>query len=360
MKKILCFFCIFATTWALAIDPTETPVASSGALKDIKPLDTSIVEEDPTETPALSSEPIEDGKTINSNPVVDNPNEAPAKAEDAFKPDPPERKLDITETPSISSVPLEDINKKKFNPLESHWLFGMSIEGSAYPTPFNFQGDKATYQDVGKKKQTQTIFGPRFFWGGEFYLGKGLMTSTRLEGYFQSTIFKDTKTADPLKPTTTIAEDQTVAQLWGGDLVQTLSYVFEVKVKNHLVDEISYLTIEPFIEAGIGTAKAYNYKKYYWDTSGAVSPDGVSEFYQDRIKEDLINHRFGAGIQLTSRQGFFFHLRVTQNNYHVSSRSETGYYKTTNAPVVNINNSGITDKVHQIMIYSLGGGFKFW
>ncbi len=75
------------------------------------------------------------------------------------------------------------------------------------------------------------------------------------------------------------------------------------------MDEWTYLTVEPYIEAGAGVASAYNRIAYAYDLGT------VNEAYRQTMKDNLVNARIGAGINFTSTSGYFLYLRATHNRY---------------------------------------------
>lgn len=238
---------------------------------------------------------------------------------------------------------------KAFNPRASHWYTTFGFEGMEYDLPFMYVGAKEKFNP--EKRQ---LYGGRLGFGGEIHLGAGFMTSTRVEGYYMGTLFEKAKTADPGLANDDIATVKDTGQIYGADAVQTLSYLWDIKTRNPFMDTYSYVTIEPFIEAGIGKAQAWNKKDYSYNI-----PTQVKEEYDQSFKDDLTNVKFGAGVNITSRRGFFLYLRATQNRYDITKRTTKGYYypngQTTPIPV----NSNPSTKLDPIMVYSLGGGYKF-
>lgn len=256
--------------------------------------------------------------------------------------------IDETATPvASSSLDLAD-NDGSFNPRKSHWLINFNFEGLNYHTDYEFQGARKKFEP-----KDDFLIGARMGFGGELYLGAGFMTSTRVEGYYDAKLFKRDLKADPNVPDVVFSEDKITSQLIGGDIVQSLSFLFDMKTKNPLFDQWSYLTVEPFIEAGLGMGWAYNRRNYRYQTGV------VDEVYRKRTTEDLTNLRFGAGIHFTSRSGYFFTMRVTQNNYDVTKKSVKGFQRLTGGSEVDLGNANPSKNLDPIMVYSLGGGVKF-
>ena len=244
------------------------------------------------------------------------------------------------------SIEVGLVDDSKFNPRKSHWYTTFGFEAMEYDLPFSYAGAKQNFDP--EKRQ---LYGGRLGFGREIYLGKGFMTSTRLESYYMGTLFESAKTADPNLPDEDVATVKDTGQIYGGDIVQTLSFMWEMKTKNPLMDSWAYLTVEPFVEFGVGKAWAFNKKDYSYNTS-------IVEEYDQSYTDELTNVKMGGGINLTSRQGFFLYLKATQNRYDITKRRSKGYfYKDGDSPAPVSTNALTTQD--PIMVYSLGGGYKF-
>lgn len=245
-----------------------------------------------------------------------------------------------------------------FNPRKSHWLANFNFEGLRYKSEQQFKGAK---KNITPKEETLT--GARIGFGGEIYLGGGFMTSTRVEGFYSSKLFKRDLAADPNVAGVILSEDKITSQVLGGDVVQSLSYLFDMKTKNPLFDQWTYLTVEPFVEAGIGMAWAYNRRNYHYDTGGRDPGCGASciyEYYKQTTRDDLMNMRVGAGVHFTSRTGYFFTMRVTQNRYDVTKRNIKGtQYTNGSGTAQDISVANPSKALDPVMVYSVGGGYKF-
>lgn len=248
--------------------------------------------------------------------------------------------------PNDQNIEVEIVNDSKFNPRKSHWYTTFGFEAMEYSLPFSYVGEKQKFDP--EKRQ---LYGGRLGFGRELYLGKGFMTSTRLEGYYMGTLFESAKTADPELADETVATVKDAGQIYGGDIVQTLSYMWDFKTKNPLMETWSYLTIEPFVEFGIGKAWAFNKKEYSYKTS-------IVEEYDHSYTDELTNVKLGGGINLTSRQGFFLYLKATQNRYDITKRRSKGYYYKDGDSPSPVTTNVLTTQ-DPIMVYSLGGGYKF-
>ena len=236
---------------------------------------------------------------------------------------------------------------RQFKSTESHWYTIFGFEAMEYDIPFTFDGEKKDFS-----QDQRQLYGGRLGFGGEIYLGIGFLISTRLEGYYMGTLFEAAKTADPELEDEDIATTKDTGQIYGADIVQTLSFIWELKTKNPFMDEMTYLTVEPFVEAGIGRAWAYNQKDYSYDTTEII------EEYDQSFTDELTNTKIGGGINFTSRQGFFLYLKATQNRYDITKRTTKGYFYRDGSTRADVG-SNPTKDLEPIMIYALGGGYKF-
>lgn len=323
--KILIYSAILLISFSLSAQEEETSVEL--------PETDEVVESNPLEN---ADEAISSEETAEANPVAEStpaPVPAPVPAEG-------------TQAVKTQLEAMDD-----FNPYESHWYTTLGFEAMEYNLPFSYTGDRESF-----KEEYRALYGGRIGVGGELYLGAGFMTSTRLEGYYMGTLFESAKTADP-EVDEDVATVKDSGQIYGGDIVQTLSFMWELKTKNPLMGDMTYLTVEPFVEAGIGRAWAYNQKEYSYDSGSC--PTCVQEEYDQSFTDELTNVKFGGGINFTARSGFFLTLKVTQNQYDITKRKTKGYYYADDDTRTTINDSDPDKALDSIMVYSLGGGYKF-
>lgn len=229
---------------------------------------------------------------------------------------------------------------KDFNPRKGHFISGFSFEGMKYDVPFKFEGQKQNFSPKGLE-----LWGGRILIGSEIYLGGGFNTTTKLEGYYLGTLFARAQEYKDIK----FDFRKTTGQVYGIDLSQAIGYLFDMKTKNPILDEWAYLTVEPFIEAGIGKAYAYSRLNYSYQTN-------ISESYKHRINDDLVNARIGGGVNFTSNEGYFFFLKATVNKYDILKRKSE-----ISSSQASLNTSGTEKnvKIDPVTIFAIGGGYKF-
>jgi hypothetical protein len=253
------------------------------------------------------------------------------------------------DTPALIT---ENMNRRvNFNPRESHWITTLGFEAMKYPVPYDFDGARSNFS-----AKDQEIFGGRLGVGGEIYLGAGIVTTTRVEGYYMGTLFAETLNGGPDSEDVDFAYTKKTSQIFGFDVSQQLGFMFEMKTRNPIMRDWSYLTVEPYIEAGFGTARAYNRINYSYDTGS--TPTSAREGYKDTINDDLTNARVGGGINFTSSEGYFLYLRATVNKYDVVKRHRDTYSQP-NGQVATISKNNEEPDLDPITVYALGGGYKF-
>jgi hypothetical protein len=256
--------------------------------------------------------------------------------------------------PPAPSSTAEVISNKEFDPRRSHWITTFGFEGMEYQLPFQYEGLKERFNE-----QRRQLYGGRLGFGGELHLGAGFHLGAMVEGYYMGTLFQQAKTASPEVDDVDVASTKNNGQIYGADAVASLSFLWDFKTKNPLMDEWSYLFVEPFLEVGIGRAQAFNKKDYYYNTGSATGASQVNEAYEHTFLDDLTNARIGGGLKLTSRAGFFLYLRATQNRYDITRRRQKGFTQQDDADRSPLTGVIEDSKMDPVMIYAFGGGYKF-
>lgn len=251
-----------------------------------------------------------------------------------------------TEQPVEPVVVVEAPEHKAFNPRESHWLWSFGFEGMKYPVIYEFAGAENNFNP-----KDQEVWGGRLGFGGELYLGAGFNTTTKVEGYYMGTLFSKSETANP-EVDLEFAYTKRTAQVWGFDATQSIGYLFDMKTKNIMSDMVR-LTVEPFIEAGIGWGKAINRLHYKYEL-----PSADEEFKQS-VEDQLVNARFGGGVNFTSSEGFFLYLKATVNQYNITSRKSKGFSRPNGSGSTDLTGEDKNADIDPITVYAIGGGYKF-
>lgn len=249
----------------------------------------------------------------------------------------------------VSDAPKED---GKFNPYESHFITYFGFEGMKYEVPFEFQGARSSFSP-----RDQELWGGRVGIGEEFYLGGGIVTTTKVEGYYVGTLFSRAINSGDDENSVDYAFTKRTGQVYGVDASQALGFIFDMKTKNPFLDEWAYLTVEPYVEFGIGVASAYNRINYAYDTG--TTPTAAQEQYRLRVTDQLANTKVGGGINFTSTSGFFFFMKATVNRFDIIKRKSVGFSQPNGQPTELIDITDKSVKIDPITTYAIGGGYKF-
>lgn len=243
-----------------------------------------------------------------------------------------------------------DGDDEKFNPYKSHFIAYFGMETLKYEVPYEFAGARQHFT-----KRQQELWGGRFGIGEEIYLGGGINTTTRLEGYYVGTLFARDVNAGSDNDNVDIGFTKRTGQVFGVDASQSLGFIFDMKTKNPFLDEWSYMTVEPYVEIGVGFASAYNRVNYHFDTTAS----GVQEGYRLRVTDQILNTKFAAGINFTSSSGYFFFMKGTVNRFDITKRKSVGFSQPDGQPTELIDTSDKSVKMDPVLTYAIGGGYKF-
>lgn len=299
---------------ATIVDPVEETTA---VIEPTAP----VVEE--TNTPVVTTE---------ETPVVSNPG--------------PVARVEEPSTPVITTKISED--DEKFNPRESHWITTFGFEGMKYETDYNFAGAEKNFKPADIE-----LWGGRIGFGGEIYLGAGLVTTTKIEGYYVGTLFSRVLNAGPEDEDEEFAYSKRTGQVYGIDASQSIGFLFDMRTKNPIMEEWTYLTVEPYVEVGVGRAKAYNRVNYDYNTGT------TNEGYRKRIEDDLVSARIGGGINFTSTTGYFLYLKAFVNTFDITKRKTEEYTRPNLGVGTTVTDEPDNVKIDAITTYAIGGGYKF-
>jgi hypothetical protein len=256
----------------------------------------------------------------------------------------------------MAPLPVAKLEKKiesgDFKAREGHWLGTFAFEGMGYPLPFDFK--EATKPKYRFKEKDRGLYGVRMGFGREIYLGGGFMTSSRGELYYLGTLFEKKKYIEDNGTKLDFSFVKDSGQIYGGEVVQTLSYLIDFGAKNPIMEESSRLVFEPFVEGGLGIGKSYNKKNYEFKVAGQTD-----ERYKQSYDDTLANIKLGLGFQITSSEGYFLTVKVSQNQYIATTRESKTYKKPDGAPGVSTSDKQSGVSLDQITMFTLGGGYKF-
>lgn len=339
--------------------------------------------DEPIESDAVAGDPVDDTLT---EPLTNESRgeEILTEAPEANPETPPEEIVDATEESLSTPNPLAEKSQPREEPVAdlgptpspetstpvistraprdprfidhraSHWITTFGFEGMKYEVPYDFEGARKNFRD-----RDQELYGGRVGVGGQLHLFAGFFTTTMVEAFYVGTLTRSIDLARP-EVDEEAGSFKRTGGLWGGEVSQNLGYIFEFRTKNPFMDEWAYLTFEPFVEAGLGVARAYNAVTYNYDTGPAVGSGEVREQYKRRIRDELTNARVGAGFNLTGRSGFFMTAKATINRYDITNRKIDSYTQQDDQAGANGPKIRLDDvKIDPITVFSIGGGYKF-
>lgn len=344
-KYLLLLLCLSSPSYAqdvpeddLLLDPTTEDLDFSSEVftpKEQARIDEKAEDELYTEPPVTSG-----------NPVLTEKDDTPLKEtnaeEELYEKPSPE-----TTTPVLTTLEADQPRGgKDFNPRKSHLVTSFALVGLKYEFEQSYDGERKDFKDTERE-----LYGARLGVGYEMYLGAGFNTTTKINGFYTGTLFEEKQTADPDVEDIDFAFSKRSSSFWGAEISQSIGFLFDMRSRNLFGDMIK-LTIEPFVEAGIGKAFAYNRINYFYDTTGTSG--GVREDYRRTVSDNLTTTRLSAGFNVISMQGYYLHvmasiLSLDLNKREVEERVDT----------VDTASPTFTEDLDPIFSYTIGGGYKF-
>ncbi len=357
MNKLIFFFCLISLT-AYAQNSKVPDADVSSETVDIPDIVDTFPEESVTKE--VTTAPVNDEMKDVEDAVVDANEIEETSTPDVSIPATPEKiEPEVTETTlSDSTTPAitaEVDDNDDFKPYKSHWNAAINFETVKYPTPFIYSNKSTVTTKKAKSfdEPDSELYGGRVGFGRDWYIGKGLNTRSMVEVYYLGSAFTKERTANP-DANAKISTTKTTGSMYGVDISQSIGLMFDLKTKNPFMDEMTYLVIEPFVEAGIGAGRAVNRVNFEYDKSTGV------DSYRHRISDNLASARIGAGLMMTAQTGFYFMMRATINRYEVLNRDQSVNAKIDGNAVAKDNLPTYSDKIDNAMVmYTVGGGYKF-
>lgn len=345
IKLILLAFLISLSSFAQDLPETMPEETADYVTSEVVPEDTVAV---PEVAPETIPSPVEEA-AVAIGPVVEEDNTPVVTTEETPAPvvEAPVAKVEESVKTPVMTTEAPEKEDDKFNPLESHWITSFGFEGMKYETANEFSGVKKNF-----KLGDAELYGGRIGVGGEIYLGLGILTTTKVEGYYMGTLFSQVLNGGEEDDDVKFAYTKQTGQIYGVDASQSLGFIFDMKTKNPFMEEMTYLTVEPYIEVGAGAARAYNRTNYSYVLAS------TDEQYRLRVSDQLVNAKVGAGINFTSTSGYFLYVKATQNRYDITKRDAYKLERTGGGPNVT-SKPELDDKIKAITVYAIGGGYKF-
>jgi hypothetical protein len=237
-----------------------------------------------------------------------------------------------------------------FGPLKNHWIVTFGGEQLDYELPLDYQG---AYQKFPTKKfpNSRILSGGRVGLGKEYVLANKLLASTKVDGYFLGTLFAQAQTGSP-GADIDISQTKRTGQIFGLEVSQSIGFSRPFSFRHLLLDEMSFLRFEPFVEAALGMARAFNKIEYFDVRNGRQE-------YEHRFTDKLLNTRLSIGFNLTSVQNYFMYAKASANKFVITDRQihrqEMEDGTLTVDPVRNDSDADMGI----VMSYAIGGGYKF-
>jgi hypothetical protein len=236
-----------------------------------------------------------------------------------------------------------------YEPFKSHWFTSFGFDTVKYdPEMSDYDGLKRNFKD-----QIFEEYGARLGFGREIYLGGGVFTGLKVEGFYNSLLMNLNEPATRDNDDLIISETRKVGLIYGVQASMSLSKSWQAIFKNPILDERVILFIEPFVEGGLGYARAFHKIDYYFNV-----PATTDEFYEMEVEDKLALAHVATGINLTSTSGYFFFLKGQALRTQITDRAIRGRSLVDGGAIENVskneNSGGST-----MMLYSLGGGYKF-
>lgn len=240
-----------------------------------------------------------------------------------------------------------NVEGKPFQSRKGHWIATVGFETTQYNVPFDFVGTKKTF-----KEEDRRLSGGRLGFGREAYLGGGFLLSARLEGYYMGTLFNSLETASPEFDDVTVASTKDTGQIFGGDGMVHLGWMFDYKTRNPFLGDMTYLALELFVEAGLGRGQAINGKSYFFKST-------TNEQYKVTFEDDFSSQTISAGFNILSlNSGAFLYVKASQVSQSITERKIRGSTGAIAAPS-EINQTLTNPDSDPLTVLAIGGGFKF-
>lgn len=178
---------------------------------------------------------------------------------------------------------------------------GVGFSASQYYFPIQFEGETK-----GKIRDKGTFLGPTLNLGHDFLFFQRWLIGLKAEGMLGDTMSMGVKENDKIY-------DRTKGSLQSARFMLRTGFVHQFETTDFFDDELKIIG-EFFIEGGLGFGEN-NVNKRYTYSSG-----GVTEIYEDTLKEFYNSSVLGLGYNMTNTNGAYFELKVSQ--MRVSSNSQ--------------------------------------
>ncbi len=209
----------------------------------------------------------------------------------------------VTTTMARSGTELfMDFDQKEPKIKSSHWIFYLHADAIKLKPLTQYQMSR---KEIVARDEIYFGGGPGI--ARRWSLGFPLSTITEINGYFWNN-----SEIEAQKPTAQDLSDYEVMRSEVSDQI----YGFQISQSLNLNIETKWFIFGPFVQMGIGMARAKNKLKYRWDTN--INTE--YEYYSTEINEDIVTQSLSAGIELIGYNGFISYAKVQKNVFTVGTR----------------------------------------
>jgi hypothetical protein len=241
-----------------------------------------------------------------------------------------------------------DSESETFNHRKSHWTTQFAFENLRYELPFNYDGGQRKF---GVKDQD--MWGMRMGFGREVYLGGGFLLGARLDGYYLGLLAQDDKVVK--KADVTVTSEKRTGQVYGADAILHLGWMFDYKTRNPFLGDMAFMSMELFVEGGVGRGNSYFRKDYFYEV-----PTEPRDDYDIIIEDSYTTQRATVGANfLSTTSGFYFTLQATTLTLDVDKRKIRGKQQIDSGGIQAIGPGNGTADLDPITVFTFGGGYKF-
>lgn len=251
-----------------------------------------------------------------------------------------------TSAPVSAAVAAED--EDRFNHRKSHWTTQFAFENLKYELPFSYVGGHRSF-----KRKEQDMWGLRTGLGREVYLSGGFLFGARLDAYYLGLLAQDDKVVK--EADVTVTSEKRTGQVYGGDVIIHFGWMFDYKTRNPILGDMTNMSMELFMEAGVGRGKSYFRKDYFYEV-----PTEPRDDYDIIIEDEFTSQRATVGANfLSTTTGFYLTLRATRLTLDVDKRKIRGVEQISGGGIQSIGPGNGTADMDPITVITFGGGYKF-
>lgn len=185
---------------------------------------------------------------------------------------------------------------------------GLGLNASIYRFPLQFEGETQ-----GQIDDSATTVGPNLSIGYDVLFWNHVLIGIRAEGMLSDTSGMNKDKSSKLYDHTK-GKNRTLMGLL------RLGYISDF-VGTNLVDEKYNMTAEFFLEGGFGNGRNDFTINYEYDHNG------ITEAYEESIKQTFNSQIIGAGFNVTGGEGAFFEMKVLYQTFTTYNTDTRGTFQ---------------------------------